>query len=207
LKGGSRALILSLVLFLTWGTILSAPFRFFALAFRNAAEKGLDSLSIPTALSGWLIAVILAMVTIGLLFLSSKPVACHIGGICALISISYYVYTCIRTKSIDPNMITVTAGLAAALLFLLFQTEKPNRWLGDAYILSIPVMMFFELVLSPLFSQFQIEADLLAPVISVPESGIADRIGDFLTLPTPVWTLFIYAMAMVAIAFFSRGRE
>ncbi len=104
-------------------------------------------------------------------------------------------------------MITVTAGLAAALLFLLFQTEKPNRWLADAFIMSIPVMMFYELVLSPLFLQFQIKTDLLAPVISVPGTGIADRIGDFLTLPTPVWSIFIYAMAMVAVAFFSRGRD
>lgn len=207
MKGGSRALILSFVLFLLWGTIFAAPFRFFALAFRNAAEKGLDLLSVPTALSGWLIAIFLAILTVGLLIASSRPISCHIGGLCALLGLCYYVYSCIQTKSIDSNMITVTAGLAVALLFLLFQTEKPNRWLGDAYIFSIPVMMFFELVLSPIFIRLQINTSLLAPFIRVPDTGIADRIGDFLTLPAPVWSIFIYVMVLVAIVFFSRGRE
>jgi len=207
LKGGTRAAILSLILFLTWDTFLTAPFRWFAKAFRDLSVTTAEALHLPAVLQGFLLVIFLLAVTIFLLVLTTRSIVRHIAGACAVASVIYYVIVAIRSMSLDGDMIWVTAGLCIAFLMLLFRTDKPNLFLADAYILAIPVMLFRELVLGSLFSRANINPELLSPVIHVPTDLIADRIGDFLGLPMPVWSIFLFALVATSVVFFSRARE
>lgn len=207
MRGAARAAILSLVLFLLWDTFLTAPFRWFAKAFRDLSVMSAEALRFPSVLQGFLLVLFLLVVTIALLVLTSKNVVRHLAGACAAASLIYYVIVSIRSMSLDGDMIWVTAGVCIAFLMLLFRTEKPNLYFADAFILAIPVMLFRELVLGAVFSRANIDPDLLSPVIHVPTDLISDRIGDFLGLPMPVWSIFLFALVATSVIFFARARD
>jgi hypothetical protein len=199
LKSGTRALTVSIVLLLLWGNILTGPFRYFAYAFRDLFIWIADSLHAPT--------VVLILCTVVLLVLSSKKFARYMAGICALLSMLNYLLGCLRTKSFDTVSFTVTVGLALALLFLILQADKAGLWLADAYIFSIPVLLFFELVLTPLFVTVHASPNLLSALFTVPESGIATRIGNLFSVPMLIWSLFLFALMLIPVVYLSRNRK
>ncbi len=199
MKSGTRALTVSIVLLLLWGNILTGPFRYFAYAFRDLFIWIADSLHAPT--------VVLILCTVVLLVLSSKKFARYMAGICALLSMLNYLLGCLRTKSFDTVSFTVTVGLALALLFLILQADKAGLWLADAYIFSIPVLLFFELVLTPLFVTVHASPNLLSALFTVPESGIATRIGNLFSVPMLIWSLFLFALMLIPVVYLSRNRK
>lgn len=207
MKSGTRALTVSIVLLLLWANILTGPFRYFAYAFRDLFIWIADSLHAPAALSGFILAIVLILCTVVLLVLSSKKFARYMAGICALLSMLNYLLGCLRTKSFDTVSFTVTVGLALALLFLILQADKAGLWLADAYIFSIPVLLFFELVLTPLFVTVHASPNLLSALFTVPESGIATRIGNLFSVPMLIWSLFLFALMLIPVVYLSRNRK
>jgi len=207
LKSGTRALTVSIVLLLLWGNILTGPFRYFAYAFRDLFIWIADSLHTPAAASGFIIAVVLILCAVVLLVLSSKKFARYMAGICALLSMLNYLLGCIRTKSFDTVSFTVTFGLALALFFLIIQADKAGLWLADAYIFSIPVLLFFELVLTPLFVTVHASPNLLAALFTVPETSIATRIGNLFSVPMLIWSLFLFVLMTIPVVYLSRNRK
>jgi len=207
LKSGTRALIVSIAVFLLWGTVLTGPFRYFAYAFRDLYTWFIDAFHTPAVLSGFIIALLLILTAAVLLILSARKNAHYLAGICALLSMAYYVLKCLQNKSFDSVSFTVTAGLALALLFLILQADKACLWLADAYIFSIPVLMFFELVLTPLFVTVHASPDLLSVLFTVPAESIATRIGSLLQVPLLIWSIFLFALMLIPVIYLSKNRK
>ena len=207
MKSGTRALIVSIALFLLWGTLFTGPFRYFAYAFRDFFTWALDSMHTPAVMSGFLITLLLAVALIVLLVLSGRKFSQYMAGVCALLSMLYYLFTCLKSNSFDTVSFTVTFGLALALLFLIFQADKASLWLADAYILSIPVLLFFELVMTPLFVTVKASANLLSVLFIVPAESIATRIGNLFQVPMLIWSIFLFALVLFPALYLSKNRK
>lgn len=207
MSSGIRALIISIVLFLLWGTILTGPFRYFAKAFRDFFAWGLMKTHAPAALSGFAMVLLLLMVTIVLLILSSKRYAGYIAGLCSVLSMAYYLFVCLKNQSFDTLAFPIAAGLALALLFLIFQSDGAGLWLADAFIYSIPVLMFIELILSPVIVAAHAASGGLSAFFKVPKISAATEIGNFLQIPMLVWSVFLFALLLIPTVYFSRNRR
>ena len=207
MKSGTRALIVSIALFLLWGTILTGPFRYFGYAFRDFYIWVLDSLHTPTVVSGFIITLLLVVTMVVLLLLGTKKFSQYMAGICALLSMLYYLFTCLQNRNFDTVSFTVTFGLALALLFLIFQANKASLWLADAYIFSIPVLLFFELVMTPLFVTVKASPNLLSALFIVPAESIGTRIGNLFQVPMLIWSIFLFALTLFPTLYLSKSRK
>lgn len=207
MKSGTRALIVSTALFLLWGTIFTGPFRYFGYAFRDFYIWVLDSLHTPTVVSGFVITFLLVVTMIVLLLLGARKFSQYMAGICALLSMLYYLFTCLQNRTFDSVSFTVTFGLALALLFLIFQANKASLWLADAYIFSIPVLLFFELVLTPLFVTVKASPNLVSAIFIVPAESIGTRIGNLFQVPMLIWSIFLFALTLFPTLYLSRSRR
>jgi hypothetical protein len=161
---------------------------------------------IPMVVSAFIVTFALACVAVVFLLLSSKKSAQYMAGIGAILSVLYYLYTCIVSRSFNSLSFPVALGLAAALLFMMLRAEGASLWLGDAYFYSIPVLLFYELVMTPLFSAVKISGNLLSPFIIVRDTGLSTRIGDLAGLPVLVWGVFLFTLTLLPVIFFSKGR-
>ncbi len=206
MKSGTRGLLISIFLFILWGTMVTGPFRFFSYAFRDTFSWIFTSLHVPLSASAILIVVLCTAVSVALLILSNKKNGLYLAGVCALLSLLYYLVGAIRTRSLDTLTFSVTAGLAIALLFLVLQAKKASLILADAYIFSIPVLLFTELALVPLFRTIGSTPSFFAGFIRNPDDALGVRIGDFLGVPMLVWSLFLFAISLIPILFFAKGR-
>lgn len=207
MKSGTRALIVSIALFLLWGTIFTGPFRYFAYAFRDLFTWILDSLHTSAVFSGFLIFFLLVITMIIFLIVSARKSAQYLAGICALLSLLYYLFTCIQNKSFDSSSFTVTFGLALALLFLIFQADKASLWLADAYIFSVPVLLAFELVLTPLFVTFKLSPNVFSFLFVIPAESLATKIGDLFQVPMLIWSIFLFVLMLIPVLFLSKSRK
>ena len=207
MKSGLRALIVSIALFLLWGTILAGPFRYFAYAFRDLYSWLPGLFHTPTVISGFIITLLLVITVVVLLILGAKKFSQYMAGICALLSTLYYLFTCLQNKTLGSVSFTVTFGLALALLFLIFQANKASLWLADAYIFSIPVLLVFELILTPLFVTIKVSPNLLSSLFVVPAEGIATRIGNLFQVPMLIWSVFLFAIMLIPVLYLSKSRK
>lgn len=207
MKSESRALLVSVALLLLWGTVLAGPFRYFAYAFRDFFSWALDTMHAPSVPSGFVIALLLILVVVIFLILSAKKIAQYLAGICSLLSMLYYLFTCLQARTFGAVSFTVTIGLALALLFLVIQADRASLWLADLYIMSIPVLMFFELVLTPLFVTVKASPNLLSFLFTVPTESIATRIGSLLHVPMLIWSVFLFALMLIPVIYLTKGRK
>ena len=113
----------------------------------------------------------------------------------------------IGQRPVDTVSFTVTFGLALALLFLIFQANKASLWLADAYIFSIPVLLFFELVLTPLFVTIKASPNLVSALFLVPAESIGTRIGNLFQVPMLIWSIFLYALTLFPTLYLSKSRK
>ncbi len=207
MKSGTRALLITIALFLLWGTVVTGPFRYFAYAFKDFFRWLLGNLPLPVPAATVIVVLLLGLVTIGLLLLSAGKFGEYIAGLCALLSLLYYLFTCIQQKSFDAVSFPVTAGLALALLFVIFRGKRPSYWLGDAYIFAIPVLLFSELVLTPISTSFNLESSFLQAWVAEGDKSLLTGMGNWFEIPLWVWTIFLFALILIPIIFFSRGRH
>ena len=207
MKSGTRGLIVSIALFLLWGTIFTGPFRYFAFAFRDLYIWFSELVHMPTVISGFVITLLLIITIVVLLILSARKFAPYMAGVCALLSMCYYLLTCIKSGSFDFVSFTVTFGLALALLFLIFQASKASLWLADAYIFSIPVLLFFELVMTPVYLALKASPDAVSSLFIVPAESLATRIGNLFQVPLLIWSVFLFALMLLPVLYLSRSRK
>jgi hypothetical protein len=206
-KSGLRALIVSLALFLFWGTTITEPFRTFATACHNFFGRVLRNTSMPPVMLGFVISLMLIVFLIILIFIGSSDFSRYLAGICAALGMLYYLYTCIQKSSYDFRVFPIAVGLALALLFLIFQADHAGMWLADAYVYSLLMLLFVELILSPLSIATKIPSGKMIPFFAVPVDSLATKIGNFLDLPMLIWSGFLFALMLIPVLYFSRNRK
>lgn len=207
MKSGLRGLIVSILLFVLWGTVIAGPFRYLAYAFKNMLGVAFASVGIKGTVVGFLMPIFLVLILIIYLLISARKPAEYMAGLGAVISILYYLFICFNNRSFDGLAFPVALGLAVALIFILMHFEKGNLWLGDAYFYAIPVLLFYELVMLPLYEILKIKGNPLSPFIQVPTNGIISDLGNLLGIPMIVWGLFIFILVLLPILYFSKERK
>ena len=207
MSGGTRALIVSFVLFVLWGTINTGPFRYFANGCKNVYIWAFSHISGTPLFVGLIVSLFLCLSTIVLLALSAKKYSPYIAGVCALLSMLYYLFLAYRQKDYGVVSFAVAMGLAVALLIQIARAEKLGAWLADAYIFSLPVLLFYELVMTPLYVHFGIRATALKPFIIVTKDGLGTWIGNLFGLPMIIWGVFLFSMMMIPLLNLAHNRK
>ena len=207
MKSGLRGLLVALLLFFLWGTEITGPFRFFAYALENTFLWVFKAMGIYPVFQGFIVPLLMVTVLVLLLRLCTKKYASYTAGICALLSLVYYLITYWQTKEFNTVSFAVVIGLALALLFLLFQTERPGLWLCDAYLYAIPVLLFFDLLFFPLVRNFPAAFQWSQRVFSIANVELSSKIHDILGLPSLLWSAFLFIVITIPVVFYSKDRK
>ncbi len=206
MDGGKRALIVSILLFLLWGTFICAPFRNFVRALRWLADQSVGIFHAPTAIHALLVILIFSGVTTAYLFIRYTKAAEYAAVFAAVVGVVFHLSLSIVSRTVIDLAIPVVIGLMAAVLFMLFQADRATLFLGDAFFYSLPIYLFYELVLTPVFSTAGLQGNLLSPFITVNAQGFMTDIGDLFGIPAWVWGLFLFALVLMPVIYLSKGR-
>ena len=207
MKSESRGLVISLMVFFLWGTIITGPFRYFAYAFRDFFLWIFNHAGAPSIAISFLVPILMVASMLFLLVLGTKKYASYTAGICALLSLLYYLFHCVLQSSFDSVSFVVVIGLALALVFIIFRVDKGSLWLSDAYVFSLPVLLFFELVLAPFFGIFPHLQTAVSGLWTIPSDSLGFRFEDFLGLPALLWGFLLFAVLLIPVCFLAKGRK
>ena len=207
MKSQTRGLITFLLVFFLWGTIITGPFRYFAYAFRDFFLWIFSRLNSPDIVTFFIVPILLISVMIVFLVLGTKKYAAYTAGICALLSLLYYLFHCILQSSFDSVSFAVVIGLALALAFIIFRVDTGSLWLSDAYIYSLYALLFFELVATPILLNFSDLRETVSGLWPILPSTIAPLAGDLLGLPNLLWDISLFILLSIPVFFLSRGRK
>ncbi|MDD3959209.1 MAG: hypothetical protein GX099_08780 [Clostridiaceae bacterium] len=206
MNAGKRALFVSVLLFLLWGTVVGAPFRYFVDAVHGVVRALSDLLRTPAPVSTLITVALLLAITMVYLLLRSGKAAEYTAIIAAVCAVIYHLYLSVTSRSIVGMSVPVLLGLIAAILFMLFQADRATLCLSDAYFYAIPVYLFYELVMSPVFTAAGIPGKLLSPFITVSPYGLASGFGNLFGVPMWLWGAVIFFVAILPVIYFSRGK-
>jgi hypothetical protein len=206
LNGGKRALIVSILLFLLWGTFICAPFRNFVRAIRWLADQSVGFFHAPAAVQALLVTLIfLGIATVYLLIRYTKT-AEYSAVFASAAGVVFHLGLSVVNRTIAGMAIPVVIGLAAAVIFMLFQADQATLFLGDAYFYALPVYLFYELVMIPVFLATGLRGNLLSPFITVNSYGLATDIGNLFGIPAWVWGTFLFVLTLLPVLYLSKGR-
>lgn len=206
MNGGKRALIVSILLFVLWGTYICVPFRYFVRAIRRLSERLLGVFDMPVVPKAFFEVFLLTGIVIGYLFIRSGKAAEFMAVVAALTGVFFHLYNCIINRTIVEMGIPVVIGLMAAILFMLFRAEQAALFLGDAFFYAIPVSLFYGLVMTPVFTAAGWRYTLLSPFIAVEPTGPATDIGNLFGAPSWVWGIVLFVLMTLPIVYLSAGR-
>lgn len=207
MNSGTRGLIVSIVLFFLWGTMITGPFRYLSYAFRNGTLKVLGILHTPPLVAAFIVITLLVGITVLFLIVSATKISPYLAGIGAILSTLYCLYRCIESRSVETYSFVLVVGLAVTVLFLLLRVEKANEWMADAYFYAIPVLLFYELVVTPLYLSTGASGDMLLPFIMPDLDGLLTSIGNLAGVPMLVWGIFLFMLMLLPVIVFSRDRS
>lgn len=217
MKSEVRGFVVSFIIFSLWGTIIIGPFRYFAYVFRDLFIFVFDYVGISSLLSGWIISLMLMGIVLLLLSFGTRKYASYTAGVCALLSLSYYLFNCIIERNFTIVSLTVVAGMALALAFLVFRIDRGSLWLADSYIFSIVVLLFLELVITPLavllpdtrsfaLRVWMIDVNMMLSTSATNES-LGIRIGTLFRLPSLFWGVTLFLLITVPVFILSKNRK
>ncbi len=207
MKSQSRAWIVFGLLFVSWGTLASGPFSYFSGMVRQLADFLFKRRIFSSGLQAGFIYLFIAVLYVALLLLSRHRSRTYIAGFCALAGMIHHLILCLRTRQIYEVSLAIAIGLALALLFLLIKSQSPALWLSDAFILSLPVYLLYDGLLSPLFSLLEIDRRLLEPLMSVPADSLIFRMQGLWHLPQITWSLLPVILALAPMVWLTPGRK
>ncbi len=206
MNGGKRALIVSILLFLLWGTFVCAPFRNFVRSLRWATDSLTGLLYVPAVGSALIVILFLLIITSIYLMVRGGKAVEYAAILAAIIGVLFHLYLSVISRTIADLAVPVVIGLMAAMIFMLFQADTATLYLADAFFYAIPVHLFYELVMTPVFAAAGWRGNLLSPFITVGESGLATDIGDLFGIPAWIWGSFLFVLTLLPILYLSKGR-
>ncbi len=207
MRSDIRALVVSILLFLLWGTGLTYPFRAISDLISNGTEAVVGKLSLPAIASAvFILLVVMGITCVGLLG-SKMEISEHLAlGLSFLGSILYSVKV-FTSRSFSTDAIFVALILAVSLILVLLSKTEWTRYIADAYIMALPVSMCYECVLNPLYRLLKADIYMFSPFIVVPKSGIFSKVGDLLGVPLVAWGTFFFIIALLPVIYTSGGRK
>lgn len=207
MRSDVRALIVSILMFLLWGTVLTYPFRAVSNLICDNTEAIVGKISMPAIASAVLMLIIVMGLTCIGLLAGRMEISDYLALAFSLIGSILYCVSVVKTKQYSVNSVFVALVLVVSVVLVLSRKTEWIRWIADAYIMALPVTMCYESVLNPLYQLLKMDIYKFSPFIVVPQSGIFSKVGNLLGIPLVAWGTFFFILTLLPVIYLSGGRK
>ncbi len=207
MRSDIRALIVSIVLFGLWGTVVTCPFRLVSDLFLQTSQAVVGKIPLPAIACAVFILFLAMCVTCVLLWLGKREISDYSALIFSILSCILYCVQVIRTRDFSLEAAMVAVVLAGTMALVVFRKTEITRYISDAFIMALPVCMFYECVMNPLYRLIKADIYSLKPFIVVPQTSIFSKVGNLLNIPLLVWGSFFYILALLPVMYCAGGRK
>lgn len=203
MRSEERAGLVTAILLVLWGTLLTEPFHVFTDYLYSVLSHLQTSMGITTGsvLSGLLTAVILAAICIVLLLLTKTRAAEYIpcGAFC-FTGIVLFIRTIMSRTFFVKEAVIVCISLVAIAILHAATLRKALLWVSDFTVLSIPVFLLVALVTKPLGALGKTIGKIL--YINSRQGGeLAHNFAGLFGLPALLWGAFIFILLALPIIY------
>lgn len=207
MRSDVRAWVVSILLAGLWGTVLTYPFRLVSDLISKTSQTIVGGLHLPAIVFAVLVLFLIMGITCLALFLGRQEVYQYYAlGLSVLSGIIYCVKV-ITTRQYSIEAAFVALVIALPIVLVLLHLDEWTRYIADAFVMALPVSMFYDCVMNPLFRLLKANIYMLKPFIVVPKTGIFSKVNTLLHMPPLVWGCFFYIIALLPVLYLSGGRK
>ena len=207
MRSDIRALIVSILLFLLWGTVITYPFRIVSDITCQATEAVVGKIPLPAIAFAVLVLLIIMGITCVLLFLGKMEVSDHIALVLSITGTIVYTVRIFTTRSFSVAAVAMAILLAGTILLVIMRKTEWTRYIADAFIMALPVRMCYECIMNPLYRLLKTDLYLLSPFITVPQTSIFSKVGNLLGVNLLLWSGFFFIVSLLPVIYLSGGRK
>ncbi len=207
MRSDIRALIVSIVLFGLWGTVVTFPFRLVSNLVMTTSEAIVGKLGLPAIAFAVLVLILVMGIACIALFLGKREISDYYAMIFSILACVIYCWDIIKTRSFSINGLFVALVVGGTMILVLFRKTEWTRFIADAFIFALPVGMFYECVMNPLYRLIKADIYALKPFIVVPQTSVFSDVGDLLHIPLVVWGGFFFVLTLLPIMYLAGGRK
>ena len=207
MRSDLRALIVSILLFLLWGTVLTYPFRIISDITCQATEAVVGKMGLPAIAFAVLVLIIIMGITCAMLLLGRMESSDAIAMALSLLACIIYCVRVFTSKSFSIESVFVALVLAGTIVLVLANKTEWTRYIADAFILALPVRMCYECIMNPLYRLLKTDLYKLSPFITVPQTGIFSKVGNLLGVDLLVWSGFFFVVSFLPVIYLAGGRK
>ena len=207
MRSDIRALIVSILLFLLWGTVLTYPFRLDSELICESTEAIVGKLGLPAIAFAVIVLFIILGITCILLYLGRMEISDGVALAFSLFGSIVYSVRVFTSRSFSIEAVFVAIVLAGTMILVLARKTEWNRYIADAFILALPVGMCYECIMNPLYRLLKKDLYLLSPFITVPQTSIFSKVGNLLGVDLLVWSGFFFVIMLLPVIYLAGGRK
>ena len=207
MRSDIRALIVSILMFLLWGTVLTYPYRIVTDLVCQSTGAIAGKIPWPAIASAVFCLIVVMGVTCLLLLLGRMEISEHFVLGLSILACVIYSVDVYRTRQFSIEAVFIAVILAGALVIVLLRKTEVARYVADAYIMALPVRMAYECVMNPLYRLLKADLDKLSPFMTVPSTGIFSKTGNMLGIPLLVWSGFFFIVTLLPVIYLAGGRK
>ncbi len=207
MRSDIRALIVSILLFLLWGTVITYPFRIVSDITCQATEAVVGKIPLPAIAFAVLVLLIIMGITCVLLFLGKMEVSDHIALVLSITGTIVYTVRIFTTRSFSVAAVAMAILLAGTILLVIMRKTEWTRYIADAFIMALPVRMCYECIMNPLYRLLKTDLYLLSPFITVPQTSIFSKVGNLLGVNLLLWSGSFFIVSILPVIYLSGGRK
>lgn len=207
MRSDIRALIVSIVLFGLWGTVVTYPFRLVSNLFLKTTQAVVGKIPLPAVACAFLILALAMGVTCILLWLGKMEISEYLALLFSILACVIYIVQVVKTRSFSIEAAFITLVMAGTMALVIFRKTEGTRYVADAFIFALPVSMFYECVMNPLYRLIKADIYALKPFIVVPQTSIFSDVGNLLNIPLLVWGSFFFILSLLPVMYFAGGRK
>ena len=209
MRSEERSGIVFLVLLFLWGTLVTEPFRYFVTIINDWLFGFTDKIGLSehNRISTIIVAVILTLITVGLLKLSSTSASNYFAPVFSSFTLTVFLVRSMLAKDINVKLAVVLIIAVVVILITLFlKIERIWIWLSDLFIFSFPVFLINAWVFTPISSI----SEKMSKIMFVSYKSNVDFALSFdglFTLPSLVWGIFFEIIMLLPVIYFVVGRR
>ena len=207
MRSDIRALIVSILMFLLWGTVLTYPFRIVSDLICQGTDAIAGKISWPAIAFAVFCLIVVMGITALALLAGRMEISETLILVLSLLSAIVYCYRVVDTRTFSIEAVFVAIVLAGSLILVILRKTEIARYVADAYIMALPVRMAYECIMNPLYRLLKTDLYLLSPFMTVPSTGIFSKAGNLLGVPLLVWSSFFFILSLLPIIYLAGGRK
>lgn len=209
MRSEERAGLISVILLILWGTLLTEPFHLFTgyLYSTLTSVEGVVNIKQGTPLFGFITSVVLALICIVLLLISKTNVAEYIPCVVFCLSgVKLFTKIISSRTFIVKDAVVVVIALSVIAILHAASLKKVLLWFADFVILSIPVYLFTGLVTKPVGALGKVVGKIFY-INRIQEENIAACFKGLFGLPTLLWGVVLFILLILPIIYYTLSKR